>query len=96
LQFNANLEPYIQEYMVGPLPISKATGTYGSSSAATKYEELNYQYNSGRGRTRVFNADAEAIAEFNLVVGADIKDITKTLLNGVSGLTPHTLNVSMC
>ncbi|KAK7427647.1 hypothetical protein QQZ08_005922 [Neonectria magnoliae] len=75
LQFNSKLQPYIQEYMVGPLPIK-----HGSS----RYEELNYIFTSGRGRTNVYNADGEAIAAFNLEVGTQIKDITKKLLNGTA------------
>lgn len=74
LQFNSQVQPYIQEYMVGPLPVQEGS---------TQYEELNYIFTSGRGRTNVYNADSEAIAAFNLEVGADIQDITKKLLNGV-------------
>lgn len=76
LQFNSMMQPYIQEYMVGPLPIEEGS---------VHYEELNYIFTSGRGRTRVYNADSEAIAAFNLEIGAQIADITKSLLNGVSG-----------
>lgn len=75
LQFNSQMQPYIQEYMVGPLPVKEGS---------TQYEELNYMFTSGRGRINVYNADSEAIAAFNLAVGADIKKITKKLLNGVS------------
>lgn len=74
LQFNSKLQPYIQEYMVGPLPIQKGL---------THHEELNYIFTSGRGRINVYNADGEAIAAFNLKIGTEIKDITKELLNGV-------------
>ena len=74
LQFNSKEQPYIQEYMVGPLPINNKT---------SRYEELNYMFTSGRGRTNVYNADGEAIALFNLDIGTKIKDITKSLLNGV-------------
>jgi primary-amine oxidase len=74
LQFNSQEQPYIQEYMVGPLPMS---------DPSAHYEELNYMFTSGRGRTNVYNADSEAIALFNLEVGTEIKDITKKLLNGV-------------
>jgi primary-amine oxidase len=69
------MQPYIQEYMVGPLPVKEGS---------TRYEELNYMFTSGRGRINVYNADSEAIAAFNLEVGADIEKITKRLLNGVS------------
>ena len=74
LQFNSQVQPYIQEYMVGPLPVEEGS---------TQYGELNYIFTSGRGRTNVYNADSEAIAAFNLEVGADVQDITKKLLNGV-------------
>jgi primary-amine oxidase len=80
LQFNSQLQPYIQEYMVGPLPINKGSA---------RYEELNYIFTSGRGRTNVYNADGDAIAAFNLQVGTEIKDITKQLLNGVSIPSVH-------
>lgn len=80
LQFGATLEPYIQEYMVGPLPVTNGTATNGTTS----YAELNYIYNKGSGRQRVYNADALALATFNVEVGAGIADITQVLLNGVS------------
>ena len=75
LQFNSQDEPYIQEYMIGPLPLSNTKG---------QHKELNHIFTSGRGRTRVYNADSEAIAAFNLEVGTQIKKVTKDLLNGVS------------
>ena len=75
IQNGATIQPYIQEYMVGPLPVDNTT---------TQYQELNYIYNKGVGRQNVYNADADAIAEFNLEVGSSIEDITKALLNGVS------------
>nr|CEG04517.1 unnamed protein product [Fusarium clavum] len=75
LQFNSRLQPYIQEYMVGPLPVQEGS---------TQYEELNYMFTSGRGRTNVYNADSDAIAAFNIGVGADIQNITKKLLNGTA------------
>ncbi|KAM0240142.1 hypothetical protein ACHAP5_008062 [Fusarium lateritium] len=75
LQFNSQVQPYIQEYMVGPLPVKEGS---------TKHEELNYMFTSGRGRINVYNADSEAIATFNLLVGADIQNITQKLLNGTA------------
>ncbi|KAF5565087.1 multidrug resistance [Fusarium phyllophilum] len=75
LQFNSKVQPYIQEYMVGPLPVQQGL---------THHEELNYMFTSGRGRINVYNADSEAIAAFNLKIGAEIKDITKNLLNGTA------------
>ena len=75
LQFGATAEPYIQEYMVGPLPVV---------AGKTSYAELSYIYTSGSGRSRVYNADAASVQAFNLKVGAGIADITRDLLNGVS------------
>jgi primary-amine oxidase len=75
LQFGSTVQPYTQEYMVGPLPIQDRTA---------KYEELNYMFTSGRGRMNVYNADSNAIATFNIKVGASIKEITQELVNGVS------------
>ena len=74
LQFGATLAPYIQEYQVGPLPIT-------NQSAVT---ELNYIYNSGRGRQRIYNADSIPIAEFQYKIGIQVANITQRLLNGVS------------
>lgn len=82
LQFGATLEPYIQEYMVGPLPVNNGTGANGTTS----YAELNYIYNKGIGRQRVYNADSLALAAFNVQVGAGIADITQALLNGVRNI----------
>lgn len=84
LQFNSQLQPYIQEYMVGPLPVQEGS---------TRYEELNYMFSSGRGRINVYNADTEAIAEFNLAVGTEIQNITKQLLNGVSNRYPDSFSM---
>ena len=75
VQFGATVEPYIQEWMVGPLPITNGT---------TLCTPLNYIYNKGRGYQRVYNADAEALAIFNGNVGSEVIDITLRLLNGVS------------
>ncbi|KAF5658677.1 peroxisomal amine oxidase [Fusarium heterosporum] len=75
LQFNSQLQPYIQEYMVGPLPLRNRTA---------QHSELNYIFSSGRGRTNVYNADTKAIALFNLEVGKEVRHITKRLLNGTA------------
>ena len=77
LQYGATLEPYVQEYQVGPLPIS------GNSSVTP----LSYIYNSGgKGKQRIYNADALPIAEFQLQVGTQVANITQKLLNGVRPL----------
>ena len=68
--------------MVGPLPVNNGTGANGTTS----YAELNYIYNKGIGRQRVYNADSLALAAFNVQVGAGIADITQALLNGVRNI----------
>ena len=79
--FGATLEPYIQEYQVGPLPV-----TDGETTIAP----LNYIYNKGRGYQRIFDLDADALALYNYKIGASIADITQALLGGVS----RSLNIS--
>lgn len=73
IRFGATLEPYIQEYQVGPLPVANAT-----------LAPLNFIYNKGRGYQRLYDADLEALAAFTYGVGASVADITQPLLNGVS------------
>ncbi len=77
LLFAATEEPYIQEFMVGPLTVAKGK---------TTYSPLNYIYNKGTSKKRFYNADATSVAAFNVQVGAGVADITKVLLNGVSNL----------
>lgn len=73
IQFQATEEPYIQEWMVGPLPISKKT----------TLQPLNYLYNKGTGIQRVYDADFNALQDFLNQVGASVADITLDLWNGV-------------
>lgn len=74
IQFQATEEPYIQEWMVGPLPISNKTTP----------QPLNYLYNKGVGIQRVYDADSNALEEFLNEIGASVADITLELWNGVS------------
>ena len=74
IQVGATLRPYVQEYQVGPLPITQ-------QSTVTP---LSYIYNSGgKGKQYIYNADAVSIAEFQYQVGTQVANITKKLLNGV-------------
>ena len=75
LQFGATEQPYIQEYMVGPLPVTEGQ---------TTCVELNYIYNKGTGKQYIYNADQAQVAAFNIEVATGIQDITQDLLNGVS------------
>ncbi len=79
IQFGATLEPYIQEYQVGPLPVVN-----GSTTLAP----LDSIYNKGKGYIRVYDQDAAALLAFTYQISASIADITQPLLNGVSQL-PH-------
>ena len=75
IQFGAVMEPYIQEYQVGPLPATNGTTTVAP---------LDYIYNKGKGYQRVYDADQDALAVFTYTIGAGVADITQPLLNGVS------------
>ena len=75
IRFGATLEPYIQEYQIGPLP---------ASNGSTTVAPLNYIYNKGRGYQRIYGSDEEDLAVFSYEVGAKVADITQLLLNGVS------------
>ena len=81
IQFGATLEPYIQEYQVGPLPVANGT---------TTVVPLDSIYNKGKGYIRIYDQDAAAIQAFTYAVSTNISDLTQTLLNGVS----HFLQVS--
>ena len=73
--FGATLEPHLEEYQVGPLPVTKGS---------TTVVELNYPYNKGRGYQRLYDLDAAVISAFTYEVTANITDIVQLLLNGVS------------
>ncbi|KAL8725316.1 MAG: hypothetical protein Q9181_006455 [Wetmoreana brouardii] len=75
IRFGATLEPYLQEYQVGPLPVVN-----GSTTLAP----LDYIYNKGKGYQRLHDVDTDAIAAFTYGIGAKLGDITKQLLNGTA------------
>ena len=75
VQFGATLEPYIQEYQVGPLPVV---------NGSTTLTQLNSIYNKGKGYIRIYDQDALALSDFGYQVSTSIADITQLLLNGVS------------
>jgi primary-amine oxidase len=75
VQFGATLEPYMQEYQVGPLP---------AVSGTTQVAPLDSIYNKGRGYQRIYDADMEELALFNYEIGASVANITQALLGGVS------------
>ncbi|KAI9167809.1 Membrane primary amine oxidase [Paramyrothecium foliicola] len=71
--FGATEEPYMQAFIVGPLPVS----------SQTTIAPLDYIYTKETGRMPNYNADAVAVVGFQLSVTATIADITLDLL-GVS------------
>jgi primary-amine oxidase len=74
LRYGATLEPYVREYMVGPLPVitGKTTAT-----------PLDYIYNKGKGYQRLYNVDEVELAMFNYKVGASVQNATLKIFNGV-------------
>jgi len=73
--FGATEKPYIQEYMVGPLPITEKSTV----------QPDNFRTNrGGDGKVSVLNADPDAYAIFDSSVMADAADVTKFLWNLVS------------
>lgn len=75
LQFGATLEPYIEEWMVGPLPLVNGSITV---------QPLNYIYNKGRGYSRIYDVDEDAIYGWIGEIGAQVANITMELCGGVS------------
>jgi len=72
------LEPYIQEFQVGPLPVN---------NASTTVAPLDYIYNKGKGYQRIYDVDTDELAAFTYGIGANVADITQLLVNGVSVLS---------
>lgn len=75
IRFGATVEPYIQEYQVGPLPVVN-----GSTTVTT----LDSIYNKGKGYIRVYDQDTTELVAFSYQISTSIADITQSLLNGVS------------
>ena len=75
IQFGATLEPYIQEFMVGPLPVTNGT---------TSVQPLNYIFNKGEGRFNAYGIDTTALLAYLIQVAGEVSDITQRLFNAVS------------
>lgn len=77
IQFGATLEPYIQEYQVGPLPVT---------NGSTTLVPLDYLYNKGKAYQRLYASDADIpeLIAFTYQIATSVADITQLLLNGVS------------
>lgn len=76
LMFGATPNPYLQDYVVGPLPVANNT----------QVQPLQFLYNNaGKGKVAVDFADRSAVDHYVKDVGMSVADITKRLWDGVSG-----------
>ncbi|PWW73068.1 amine oxidase catalytic domain-containing protein [Tuber magnatum] len=71
ISYSATENPYLQEYMVGPIPIVQSV---------TKIEPLNYLYNKGEGKSPNYSADGGAQRAWLGLIAANMSDITLDLL----------------
>jgi hypothetical protein len=86
IDHRASLEPYLQDLLVGPLPLKNST---------TTYESLTYPYTrKTEGRVRNLEADQDVLFyEWVYNHTASILDITLDLWNGsILGLDNDTLD----
>ncbi|KAF7361133.1 Amine oxidase [Mycena sanguinolenta] len=74
IAFGATEKPYLQDFIVGPLPISNAS-TYAS---------LDWATTSGSAKIRNYNADDDLLTQWNFDVTATVADIVLDLLNGTA------------
>lgn len=75
VMFGAPESAYLQEFKVGPLPVT-------NTSVVVPYTYTNTK--KGDGKIPVVNPDAEDYAKFNLDVMKQAEDVTKRLWNLVS------------
>ncbi|KAJ9639223.1 hypothetical protein H2204_003834 [Knufia peltigerae] len=78
IQFQATLEPYLKEFMVGPLPVSNET----------TLQPLDYPFNKGVGMQRIYNADPEQYGIFLANISASVEDILMEMFNGTYTNSP--------
>ncbi|KAL7796312.1 amine oxidase catalytic domain-containing protein [Trichoderma afarasin] len=85
LMFGATPNPFLQDYVIGPLPITNNT----------QVQPLRFLYNNaGKGKVAVDFADRSEVLQFAKDVGLSVADITKLLwdgqtLNDTLSLLPH-------
>ncbi|KAL8639331.1 MAG: hypothetical protein Q9228_003623 [Teloschistes exilis] len=76
IRFGATLEPYLQEYLVGPLPVA---------AGKTTVAPLDYIFNKGRGYQRLYNVDTDTLTAFAYgYASTNLSDISQQLLNGTA------------
>lgn len=74
--FGATPNPFLQDYVIGPLPITNNT----------QVQPLQFLYNNaGKGKVAVDFADRSEVLQLAKDVGLSVADITKLLWDGVSG-----------
>lgn len=74
LMFGNAKEPYMQEWMVGPLPISSQTKAQPLTFLSTRKSD---------NKLRVYNSDFEAARKFNEKIKSQAANAIKTLWNVV-------------
>ncbi|KAL7416504.1 copper amine oxidase [Mrakia frigida] len=75
VMFSACDEPFVQDLIVGPLPVSEET----------TYSSLDWTTTSGSSKIRNYDADASRTEEFKIEIFASVEDIMLDLLNGTYG-----------
>lgn len=74
VQFGSFEEPYLQEYMIGPLPATNATAV----------QPLSFPFNNNPpGKSRIASILTLDPSPFLLQLSSDIEDITRELWNTV-------------
>jgi primary-amine oxidase len=74
IMFGATEEPYVQEFTVGPLPITNASTV----------QPYTFRNNNGGEKLRVYNPDSDGYANLNKASMKEAEDVTKLLWNLVS------------
>ncbi|KAF7313195.1 Amine oxidase [Mycena kentingensis (nom. inval.)] len=74
IAFGATEHPYVQEFIVGPLPINNQS----------TYESLDWSTTSGSSKILNFAADDDLLAKWNFDVTKTVADIVLDLLNGTA------------
>ncbi|KAH8152383.1 uncharacterized protein LAJ45_03223 [Morchella importuna] len=70
LYFGATENPYTEDYIVGPIPVSEAT----------TINPLNFIYNKGNGKSPVYAADYQLLIQWAESIGTQISDIMLDIL----------------
>lgn len=74
IMFNADVQPYLEDWIVGPLPISNASTAQPYSFRSTK----------GSSRVRNRDADADKVSEFVKTITDPMDDVVEYLLGAKS------------